>query len=387
MTQLAKVCSKALVMGLTIGSMLVMGWEPGAVQAQSAKGKMLLDSLIARVKQEGALDATITSSAGKKSPDVVRAFKKRFGLDIKVHLDVVGGESRKFKKLQATLKAGARSPFDTLQGGGDNNTEMIEQDLAVPLDNWKLLLAEINPLVSSGQVKTEQISPAPFTGYSLLWANRTKSLLYNTKLISRNDIPKSRADLADPKYKGKFAVPPWTSAVQLGILVYDKNKWLKLVDKMGKNASAVLRFSASLERMLLGEFEFAPQNTYYIWQTKAKAPNAPLGQHWFTDYTAMTSLFYMVPIRARHPAAGTLFALWMTTPEAQGIVQSAAFHPNVRYGQSDLDRSVRKSMKDSGTRLVTWYDSPETIKTLKWFGTREGRKYRSLLTKAQTQRK
>ncbi len=387
MTIISKLMSKALVMGLTIGSVLVMGWEPAATQTQSAKGKQLLDSLIARARQEGALDATITSSGAKVAPDVVRAFKGRFGLDIKIHLDVVGGESRKFKKLQATLKAGARPPFDTLQGGGDNNTELIEQGLAIPVDNWKLLLAAINPLVSSGQVKPEQISPPPFTGYSLLWANRTKSLLYNTKLISKNDIPKRRADLADPKFKGKFPVPPWTSAVQLGVLVYDKNEWLKIVDGMGKNAAAVLRFSASLERMLLGEFEFAPQNTYYIWQTKAKDANAPLGQHWFEDYTAMTSLFYIVPVKARHPAAGTLFALWMTTPEAQGIVQSAAFHPNVRYGQSDLDRAVRKSLKDSGSKLVTWYDSPKTIKVLKWFGTKEGRKYRSLLTKAQTQRK
>lgn len=365
---------------------LAMALPPASAQ-HSAKGKDLLADLVARAQREGELNAALVSSAAKTAPRVVAAFKKRFGLNIDVNLDVTGGESGKFSKLQAALKLGAPPTFDTLQGGDDNSIEMIEAGFSMRVDNWQELLAQINPLVQSGAVKPEEISPGFFSGYSFMWGNRTKSLLYNPRKLSKSQIPRSRADIANPKYKGMYAVPPWTSAWQYGVLFYDKAKWLKILDQVGMNACCVLRFDASTDRILLGDLAFASSNTYYLWQVKAKDPEAPMAQSWFTDYTAMTQLFYMIPKGSKHPAAATLFALWMTTPEAEQIWQPVAFHPNVVFGTSELDQQARRSLKESGSKLVTWFDNAETRKALQWFGTKEGRAYRTKITKALTQRK
>lgn len=69
-----------------------------------------------------------------------------------------------------------------------------------------------------------------------------------------------RRELADPKYKGKWTQPPWTSdwdIAPLGFADLDKGKWLEIVRKAGKNAGAVQHALTGVERMLLGEYAFA----------------------------------------------------------------------------------------------------------------------------------
>lgn len=372
-------------------AIIIIGWIiPSVTAAQTGSpGKELLTNLITQAKAEGRLDVFYTGGEpGRVVPKLKNAFQKRFGLDkIDINLDTSGGAPQKFSQVRASLELGARPAYDALGGPDNSNVELIEAGLAMPIENWRELLAQINPLVGSGSVRPEQVSPAPFTGYSFVYTNRTKSLLYNTKLISKKDIPKSRADMANPRYKGKYAVEPWTTAWQFGPLFYAKEEWLKTVEKIGQAACCVLTFDAQLDRLLLGEFALSASNTYYIWEIKSKDPKAPVAQHWFTDYTAVSAVLYVVPKKAPHPAAGTLFALWMTTPEAESIWQPESFTPNLFFGQSEHDKMARESLKKSGSKLVSWYDNKETREMLKWYGTKEGRKYRGALVKALTQRK
>ncbi|NIO07177.1 MAG: extracellular solute-binding protein, partial [Deltaproteobacteria bacterium] len=326
----------------------------------SPEGQKLLNEVIAKAKKEGVLDTAITSGIVKAQSRLIRAFNKRFGMNIEINM-ARGNMSSKFVQLHATLKTGGVPAFDTLTGTGQEHVKMKEAGFSTYIDNWQTLLAEINPLVGSGKVKPEEVSPAPFSGYSFMWSTRSRSFLYNKKLISESELPKSVADLANPKFKGKFSVPPWTSMWEIGILVYDKDKWLNIADQTGKNAGAVLRYGQGVDRMILGEFAFQPTNTYYYWQKKAKDPKLPLGQQWFSDYTPMTRVLHLIPKNSKHPAAATLWAMWMTTPEAQAIWQPVNYQSNAAFGQSDIDKEARRSLKASGSKVVTWYDSSKTI--------------------------
>ena len=50
-----------------------------------------VNELVAKAKQEGVLNATVTSSlTGKTTQQLAAAFKKRFGLDIEITLTPVG---------------------------------------------------------------------------------------------------------------------------------------------------------------------------------------------------------------------------------------------------------------------------------------------------------
>jgi len=352
----------------------------------SPQGEQLLKDLVAKAKKEGVLDTAITSGIVKAEARLKRAFNKRFGLDLEINM-ARGSMSPKFVKLHATLKTGGKPVFDSLTGTGQEHMKMKEAGFSTYVDNWKLLLAEINPLVGSGKVKPEVVSPEPFSGYSFLWSTRTRSYIYNTRRITPDKLPRTVADLADPKYKGLFSVPPWTSMWEIGILRYDKDEWLKIADQTGKNSAAVLRYGPGMDRMLLGEFAFQPTNSYYYWQKKAKDPSVHLGQQWFTDYTPMTKVLHLIPKDVRHPATAMLYAMWMTTPEAQSIWQPANYQSNAIFGQSKIDKEARKSLKASGSKIITWYDSPETIKQFRWYGTTEGKAYRAELKRGITQRR
>ncbi len=355
--------------------------------AASTEGKRVLDELIAQAKKEGVLTTQVVRQAGRVTPKLMKAFKKRFGLNNLKSNIAKGGQTKAYAQLFATLRAGGKPPYDTYPGAGDNVVELMHAGNAQKIANWKLLLAEINPLVRSSKVKPEEVSPSPFTGYAFSFAGRNKVMIYNPKLISEKDLPKSRADMANPKYKGQYALGIFTSEWELGTLVYERDKWLKTVDTIGKNSAGVMHTTQAKNRLLLGEFAFFPGNFYHYLSAKAKDSEAPIGYRWYADGTGTTQIFYIVPKGARHSAVGTLFSMWMGTPEAEAIWQPPSFYTNVHWGQSDYDKMARKTLKESGSKLLSFYDSPESLEVLKWFGTDEGKAYRRDITKKIRQRR
>jgi ABC-type Fe3+ transport system substrate-binding protein len=351
-----------------------------------SSAKALIDKLVAQAKQEGELDTATTTEQASRVPQLKEAFLKRFGLTINVNV-ALGDQTGKMAKLITTLDAGGRPEFDTLTGSEEDLIQLGERGYISEIENWDRLLPEVNGLVRDGTIKPEDVTPAPFTGSAFLWSTRSKALLYNSKLIQADQLPQTTLDLTDPKFKGKFPVPPWTDIWELGTLIHtDKTAWLQTLDQIGKNAATVIDFSPALNRILLGEFAFMPMNSYYYWDVKAKDAQAPLGLAWFKDYTPFSKVMYIVPKKSKHPAAATLWALWMSTPEAEAAWQPAAHEENIAFGQSEQDKLARESLNKSGSKLASWYLSPDTIEQLKWWSTPEGKQYRVKIKEAITQR-
>ncbi|MBI2357682.1 MAG: hypothetical protein HYV04_01985 [Deltaproteobacteria bacterium] len=129
-----------------------------------------------------------------------------------------------------------------------------------------------------------------------------------------------------------------------------------------------------MQRVVLGEFAFVLAQDRYMRQVLAKDPKAPIAYRFFDDYNELNSVYYSLRTRARHPAAGTLFALWMTTPEAEAIWQPSDLQA-VPYGESKLDREFWLSMQKSKARVIGFLDNEKTVELLRWYRTEEGRKY------------
>jgi ABC-type Fe3+ transport system substrate-binding protein len=251
----------------------------------SASGAELLDKLIAEARQEGELDTATTTEQTPRVEEVKNAFLKRFGLNITVNI-ALGDQAGKMAKLITTLDAGGRPEFDTLTGSENDLIQVDGKGYVQAIDGWDKLLPEVNGWVRDGSVTPRDVSPPPFSGKAFVWSTRSKALMYNTRLIQPDQLPKATVDLADPKYKGKFPVPPWTDTWELGTQVHtDKDAWLQTLDRIGKNAAAVLDFNPALNRLLLGEFQFSIMNSYFYWDVKAKDPKAPVALSWFSDYT------------------------------------------------------------------------------------------------------
>ena len=355
----------------------------GAAESPS-KGKQALDALVAKAKQEGELVATIQSSWSKGLVQpLADGFKKRFGLDVKVTIANVAS-ARHFPVAIAETQAVAPATYDVVQGDDAETMSIVGAGATQKVDNWATLLAEVNPLVRSGKVRPDEISRGPFQEHSFMFMANVKQLIYNTKSVSEKDLPRTHRDLADPKYKGKLAQPPWTSHWEIAPVAFekfDRNEWLDVVRRAGKNTAAVIGESAAVQRVVLGEFAFALAQDTYTRQILAKDPKAPIAARFFDDYNELNQVYYSVRTRARHPAAGTLWALWMTTAEAQRIWQPSDLQA-VPYGDSDLDREFRQGIEKSKARVIGFLDNEKTIELLRWYRTEEGRKYLDALAKA-----
>jgi len=344
-----------------------------------------LAELIDKAKQEGALSATVTSSmTGRTTLKLADAFKKRFGLNIEVTITPLSGIESASRAIAET-KVGTVPMYDTQEAADTSHLALMGAGGLQKIDGWELLLAEIYTFARSEKVRPEQLSPAPFNGISFLYAVRTKGLVYNPRLISKEKLPKTHAELTDPKYKDIWIQPPWTSHWDVGPLVFPdlgEEKWLEIVRKASKNVGAVMPENAGVQRVLLGEYAFVPANSYYYFAAKSKDLQAPLEITFFKDYNVMAGDLYAVRKGARHPAAATLFSLWIGTQEAKAIWQPDLFITQYPWGESALDKREKEFIQTSGGNMIDPLHTEKGRAYLAWFGTEEGRKFRQAIGKA-----
>lgn len=371
---------RALV--VLFGLMLVMPAGSGLALAQQVSAA--LKGLIEGARKEGQLDLMITSPQGQKGAmELSEAFKRRFGLDLKLNYDLSGQESLKFNQAIAETKSGVPPVFDLMQAEPPEVLPLLAAGGIEPVENWEAFLAEIAP--EAYKVK-EKVSPSIFAGYAFLWGTRLTIILYNPKLISETEVPKRWKDFGNPKYRGAFSVPPWVGVALMGIWKYDKDEWLNVVKSWGRNKRDVLTYTAGTERMLLGEIKFLEANAYEFTRTKARDPNAPIEMRFAEDFTPVRQTLYVVRRGARHPNAAKLFALWATSGEANRIFENYALTDNVALGTGTLTQKTLERLKRQNIEPVSWLDSSQ-LEKFRWLTTEEGLKYRKALALAQREGK
>ena len=221
------------------------------------------------------------------------------------------------------------------------------------------------------------------TGASFHFMANVKQIVYNPRSIKAEDLPKTHAELGDAKYKGKFAQPPWTAHWEIAPAVFneqERDKWLDVVRAAGKNGT-VLTEVEGVSRVVLGQYQFALAQDAYVRQVLAKDAQAPVAATFFHDYNELNGVYYSVRGKARSPAAATLWALWMTTPEAEAVWQPSnkSFQP---FGTSAIDVAQRQAIKESGASVIGYLDNDKTIALLRWQQTPDGAKYLAAIAKA-----
>ena len=223
--------------------------------------------LVEGARKEGRLNVTVVTSQGAKGGEALgEAFKRRFGLsDMKITFDLNSGTAGDAHKAIAEHQSGIPPTFDVMYFVDEAVLLLKDAGTISRIDNWQSILAEIAP--EAHKVR-DKLSPAPFDGYAFTWATRTNALLYNPKLIAREELPKTLTEYGNPKYKGKYSVPPWITRAIIGTLKYEKDEWLTSLGR-GGNKGHMLAFNAGIDRLLLGEIPaFLSANAYYYYAEK-----------------------------------------------------------------------------------------------------------------------
>jgi ABC-type Fe3+ transport system substrate-binding protein len=274
-----------------------------------------LEQIVTEAKKEGevTLVASASTFGGKKGfVELENLFAKRFGFKAKVNL--TGGPS--FPQVAARViteqKAGAKSSTDFYLGS-DGTYVTMHQEKALEKVNW----SGIFPWVT----KEMEIFPQE----SLLVYASFHGIIYNSNSIPKDKAPKSYEDLIDPAlsptWAGKMAIPAYIHWLVRVSPIWGREKVLAFVRKLAPLVGGRLR-QGEEERIVSGEFPIMAStggSLEAMWKWQAKG--APLVG--LPGSTPATSSYYQlsVPKNSAHPNMAKLFVAFMTTREAQAVME------------------------------------------------------------------
>ena len=231
--------------------------------------------------------------------------------------------------------------------------QIVQEGKASPAD---VFLTENSPgmalvdgagLFAPVDADTLALIPEAYRPTSGRWtgvAARSTVLAYNTKALKAADLPKSLVDLADPKWKGRWAASPSGADFQaiVSALLELKGEaatadWLKA---MKANAKPYRGNSAAMKGVNAGEVDAAVIYHYYWFGDRAKTGenSGDVALHYFRgkDPGAFVSVSGAgVLASSKHPKEAQAFVRWIAGKGGQEILRSGdSFEYAVAKGEA-----------------------------------------------------
>jgi iron(III) transport system substrate-binding protein len=301
-----------------------------------------LTKIAAAARQEGSL-TLYTTIAEKDIATLVDPFEANYGVKVTVWR---AGTDKVLQRTVAEAAAG-RYDVDVIHFGSPEMEALSREKILQPVTS------PVHQDLLPGSVPTHGEWAATLLS---VWVQA-----YNTKLVSKDSLPQTYADLLDPKWKGK-----------LGIEAKDQDWFASVVDVMGGRETGLGFFqqlaagggvSVRLGHTLLtnmvisGEVPLA-LTVYNYMPEQAKKKGAPID--WFALEPAIArSNAVGVARHAPHPNAALLFYEYLLGEEAQRSFVSMDYVPSntkvasplegVRILQTDPVRTLDET--DTWTRL------------------------------------
>jgi iron(III) transport system substrate-binding protein len=314
---------------------VLLQWVPHALAAP-------LDDLIAAAAKEGTLNFYGPSSLKADGAQAfAQAFNKKYNSNINVIFIPSGSMTRDVGKVATQAATGAPPEWDVMVATDAHHASLWLRKLHKPFNYRSLGVDEklIDHDSSAISFVHQYIVPA-----------------YNNKLVSPQDTPKSWEDLLNPRWKGKLGVT--TATHHLGRLAtgpWGEEKTTAYVKAMAKQDPVVGQLGPTYTRLQLGEIlvAFTLTDSYIH---LAKETGAPVAAAEEVQPVIAPSYHVGVLKGARHPNAAHLFAVFMTTPEAQKLWEkeggvSSSLIPGTAYYQKAKGKQMIYMSKEHAEKV------------------------------------
>jgi len=117
-------------------------------------------------------------------------------------------------------------------------------------------------------------------------SGRTRVLVYNTGVLSEDELPASVLDLTAPEWKDRVGIAPTNASFQafvtgMRLALGDDatREWLEAMRENG--AKTYEKNTPIVEAVAAGEIDVGLVNHYYLALVKAEQPDAPIANHLF----------------------------------------------------------------------------------------------------------
>jgi iron(III) transport system substrate-binding protein len=196
-------------------------------------------------------------------------------------------------------------------------------------------------------------------------------IAYNKSLVKPADVPKSYADLLDPKWKGKVAIDANPdSLVTAMVKKWGKEKTGVWLDKFVNANQALLRRGHTAQTQLLTVGEFPVASELYAYRVELMMEKgATIDWVLPTDVAEAELPGYVIAREAPNPHAALLFSQYRMSREGQNIYAKfgrITAHPESDVKYPRLREFTKKPLLDRVTLISVedaklWEDAGELI--------------------------
>lgn len=265
-----------------------------------------LEDLVAAAKKEGVIELLAPSTTGQKGIQALGdAFNKKYGLNIKLNYSPSSNMTGDVAKVVMGAASGAAAEWDLMLVTDAHHPTLWSRKLLQPFDYAKLGVPADLIQYDSGTVSL---------------ANQFVLPAYNKSILAAQDAPKRWEDLLSPKLKGgKLGVSTATHHLsRLALGPWGEKKTAEFVRGLAKQEPILGTMANLYTRLQVGEILVVATITdSFI--TRAQQDGAPIVFAEGLDPIVSPTYNAGVPKRASHPHAGHLFAVFLTSLEAQAV--------------------------------------------------------------------
>jgi ABC-type Fe3+ transport system substrate-binding protein len=293
---------------LTLAAAMPAAAQTGMSDVAALQGADRAQRLAEGAKKEGTLTLYTSATTGDMGA-ILAGFESKYGIKV----NVWRASSEAVLQRAVTETRARRFEVDAFETNGPELEAMHREKVLVAVKSPHL--AELVPqaLLPHGEWVT--------TRFNIFVA------AYNTNLVKKEELPKTWADLAAPKWKGRLGIEAydhdWFGGVVEGL---GEAKGLKVFrDIMAANGMSVRKGHTLLSNLVVsGEVPLA-LTIYHYRAVQLKAKGAPID--WFALQPAVARPNGVAVARnAPHPHAAVLFYDYMLS-DAQPIMLKRDFTP------------------------------------------------------------
>ena len=288
--------------------------------ATGAHAQAVTPELIAAAKKEGTVNFYCSADLAV-CEKVARNFEAKYsGITVKVERS---GSERLFQRI-----------------GQEAQTRINNCDVVNTSDSSHYLVWKKDEMLAKWIPEdVEKYYPAEFKdkdGYYASWRITLSVFTVNTNMIKPEEMPKSYADLLDPKWKDRLvkAHPGYSGVVVTATNAIVQMLGWDYLEKLAKqNVMQVQSATEPARKVAVGERPVGIDGTEYV-SFIEKAKGAPITVVYPAEGTPLVNSPTAVMAKAPHPNAARLFQSWLYTPEAQqdliDIGYARSMHPQTK---------------------------------------------------------
>ncbi len=330
-----------------IVSLFVLFSSGRIAQSQISRQDPLFQ-IIEGAKKEGTADITLLSTYNPL-PIVKRlekGIKDRYGVDLSIHVASTTGMAKMIADGIMETRAGTPPSHDLMTFSLIYIVEGMRAGIFERMD-WKPLLGKDTP----PEVAIEH----PAAHGSIAYATATRGLMYNPKKVSPDEVPKTLADLGNPRWKGKLGLMNYPSHFAEWAFAIGKDKTLADLRGVMKNQPVLGRDPDLNNSYLLGEFQLALLPSTFVGLNRAKGTPT----EWQSlGYFNLEEFTLVVRKGARHPNAAKLIAIYLASPEGVKNITVDLVKYGSRYYPGNVQYDIYMQAKKQGIPIRSILFSP-----------------------------